>query len=182
MSYSEVNSTILQRDAAESAAEVHGIATAMLCLDPATEASSWITEAFFEDAHLLEDDKYALINLFDETKELLAGDEFLFDLYLPDEEEASLAVRCTALIQWCRGFLFGLGRASSTSQQWSSDTQDIIKDIVEFTKLDADIEEGDDESEGSLVEIQEYLRASTMLIRTELSDTVKDVVSNTTLH
>jgi len=180
MSYSEVNSTILQRDAAESAAEVHGIATAMLCLDPATEASSWMTEAFFEDAHLLEDDKYALINLFDETKELLAGDEFLFDLFLPDEETA-LALRCTALIQWCRGFLFGLGRAS-TSQQWSSDTQEIIKDIVEFTKLDADIEEDDDEAEGSLVEIQEYLRASTMLIRSELSDIVKDVANKTTLH
>ncbi|MBE0469438.1 MAG: UPF0149 family protein [Methyloprofundus sp.] len=181
MSYSEVNSIILQRDAAESAAEAHGIATAMLCLNPATEASSWMTEAFFADAHLLEEDKYAFINLFDETKELLASDEFLFDLFLPDEQEASLAVRCTALIQWCRGFLFGLGRAS-TSQQWSSDVQDIIKDIVEFTKLDADIEEHDDEAEGSLVEIQEYLRASTMLIRTELSDIVKDVANNTTLH
>ena len=181
MSYSEVNSIILQRDAAESAAEVHGIATAMLCLDPATDASSWMAEAFFEDAHLLEDDKYALINLFDETKELLAGDEFLFDLYLPDEEESSLAVRCMALVQWCRGFLFGLGRASN-SQQWSSDAQDIIKDVVEFTKLDADIEEEDNEMESSLVEIQEYLRASTMLIRSELSDIVKDVANKTTLH
>ncbi len=181
MSYSEVNSIILQRDAAESAAEVHGIATAMLCLDPAAEASSWMTEAFFEDAHLLEEDKYALINLFDETKALLAGDEFLFDLYLPEDEEASLTVRCTALIQWCRGFLFGLGRASNP-EQWSSDIQEILKDIVEFTKLDTDIEEGDDEAEGSLVEIQEYLRASTMLIRTELTDIVQDIANNKTLH
>ncbi|SHE20962.1 UPF0149 family protein [methanotrophic endosymbiont of Bathymodiolus puteoserpentis (Logatchev)] len=181
MSYSEVNSIILQRDAAESAAEVHGIATAMLCLDSAAEASSWMTEAFFEDAHLLEEDKYALINLFDETKALLAGDEFLFDLYLPEDEEASLTVRCTALIQWCRGFLFGLGRASNP-EQWSSGIQEILKDIVEFTKLDTDIEEGDDEAEGSLVEIQEYLRASTMLIRTELTDIVQDVANNKTLH
>ncbi|MCF7970784.1 MAG: UPF0149 family protein [Methylococcaceae bacterium] len=180
MSYFEVNSIILQRDAAESAAEVHGIATAMLCINPATDASSWITEAFFEDAHLLEDDKCVLINLFDETKELLASDEFLFDLYLPDED-ATLAVRCTALIQWCRGFLFGLGRASS--QQWSSDSQDIIKDIVEFTKLDTEIEDDDEEAESSLIEIQEYLRASTMLIRSELSDIVSDAASNrTTLH
>jgi len=180
MSYFEVNSIILQRDAAESAAEVHGIATAMLCLDPSTDANSWVTEAFFEDAHLLEDDKFALINLFDETKELLAGDEFLFDLYLPDED-STLAVRCTALIQWCRGFLFGLGHAS-TSQKWSSDTQDIIKDIVEFTKLDTEIEDDDEEAEGSLIEIQEYLRASTMIIRSELSDIVTNVASNTTLH
>jgi uncharacterized protein YgfB (UPF0149 family) len=35
-------------------------------------------------------------------KVLLAGDEFLFDLYLPEDEEASLTVRCTALIQWFR--------------------------------------------------------------------------------
>lgn len=180
MSYFEVNSTILQRDAAESAAEVHGIATAMLCLDPSTDASSWMTEAFFEDAHLLEDDKYALINLFDETKELLAGDEFLFDLFVPDED-STLAVRCTALIQWCRGFLFGLGRARNI-EQWSSDIQEILKDIVEFTKLDADIEEEDEEAEGSLIEIQEYLRASTMIIRSELSDIVKDVTNKTTLH
>jgi len=179
MSYSEVNSTILQRDAAESAAEVHGIATAMLCLNPSTDANAWMTEAFFDDAHLLEEDKYTLINLFDETKELMESEEFLFDLFLPDEDSA-LSVRCTALVQWCRGFLFGLGQAKDRS--WSQDAQEILKDIVEFTKLDTDLEGEDDEAENSLIEIQEYLRASTMLIRSELNDNREDAPNNKTLH
>ncbi len=33
MSYSDLNSIVLQKDAADSAAEVHGIAVAMLCMD-----------------------------------------------------------------------------------------------------------------------------------------------------
>ena len=175
MSYSEVNSIILHKDAADSAAEVHGIASAMLCLDQNTEASDWMAEAINKDADLLEDDKLILFNLFEQTKALMESDEFVFDLFLPDEDE-SLRLRCTALMQWCQGFLFGLGRVE-TSSQWPGDIDEILKDIVEFTKLDADIAEGDDdEAESGLMEVQEYLRASVMLIRSELND---DVTSDT---
>ncbi len=178
MSYSVVNSIILQKEAADSAAEVHGIAVAMLCLDPKTEAGTWLTEAISKNADLLEDDKLMLINLFDQSQELLASDEFVFDLFLPDDQEA-LSHRCQALMHWCQGFLFGMGRIQ-TDSDWPGDVGEILQDIVEFTKLDMDIDnEDEDATESALIEIHEYLRASVMLIRSELHDANAD---NDTLH
>ncbi len=168
MSYSVVNSIILQKEAADSAAEVHGVAVAMLCLDPKTEVGTWLSEAISREADLQEDDKLLLINLFEQSKELMESDEFVFDLFLPDEQE-SVSSRSLALMQWCQGFLFGMGRIE-TSSEWPGDVGEILKDIVEFTKLDTDIDSDDEEAESDIMEIQEYLRASVMLIRSELND------------
>lgn len=173
MSYSVVNSIILQKEAADSAAEVHGVAVAMLCLDPKTEAGTWLSEAISREADLLEEDKLLLINLFEQSKELMESDEFIFDLFLPDEQEPANQ-RCLALVQWCQGFLFGMGRIE-TSTDWPGDVEEILKDIVEFTRLDTDADSDDDEeAESGIMEIQEYLRASVMLIRSELSDVNTD--------
>lgn len=167
MSYSDVHSIIIQKEAADSAAEVHGVAVAMLCLDPKTEVGSWLSEAISRDADLQEDDKMLLINLFEQSKELMDSEEFIFDLFLPDEQEP-VNQRCLALVQWCEGFLFGMGRIE-TSSEWPGDVGEILKDIVEFTKLDADFDD-EEEAESAIMEIQEYLRASVMLIRSELND------------
>lgn len=177
MSYSDLNSIILQKDAADSAAEVHGIAVAMLCLNANTEAGDWLTEAFSEDVAILQEEKLELVNLFDQTQALMQSDEFVFDLFLPDEDEA-VALRCGALVQWCQGFLFGMGRVQ-TSSEWPGEVDEILKDIIEFTKLDANIEDDDaEQAENDLSEIQEYLRAAVMLISSELNPEVK----NSTVH
>ncbi|OQK16637.1 hypothetical protein AU255_01660 [Methyloprofundus sedimenti] len=175
MSYSDLNSIILQKDAADSAAEVHGIAVAMLCLNKNTEASDWINEAFSEGPSILQDDKVDLNDLFEQTKELMESDEFVFDLFLPAEDE-TVALRCTALMQWCQGFLFGMGRVQSNSE-WPGEVDEVLKDIIEFTKLDTDIDEDDiEETENAFVEIQEYLRAAVMLIRSELNPVIEKSV------
>lgn len=179
MSYSDLNSIILQKDAADSAAEVHGIAVAMLCLNANTEAGDWINEAFAEEFAMVQEDKIELLSLFEQTRELMQSDEFVFDLFLPDEDEA-LGLRCTALKQWCEGFLFGMGRVQ-TSSEWPGEVDEILKDIVEFTRMDVDIDDDDDaagQAENDLIEIQEYLRAAVMLIRSELNPSV----GNNTVH
>ncbi len=168
MSYTDLNSIILQKEAADSAAEVHGVAVAMLCLDPKTEVGSWLSEAISSDADLLEEDKLLLINLFEQSQALMASDEFIFDLFLPDEQDP-VNHRSLALMQWCQGFLFGMGRIQ-TNNEWPGDVAEILKDIIEFTKLETGIDTDDEEAESALMEIQEYLRASVMLIRSELQD------------
>ncbi len=178
MSYSIINTIIVQREAADSAAEVHGIAAAMLCLDPNAEAGAWLAEAIAKEAELWEDDKLTLVDLFEQSKDLMASDEFVFDLFLP-EDDASVSERCIAIMQWCQGYLFGMGRVE-TSSKWPGDIDEILKDIVEFTKLDTDIDEDDaEEVEADLVEIQEYLRAAVMLVRSELNN---NAVSNDMVH
>jgi uncharacterized protein YgfB (UPF0149 family) len=103
MSYSDLNSIVLQKDAADSAAEVHGIAVAMLCLDKNTQASDWIHEAFADDQTLLQDDKVEFNNLFGQTRDLMASDEFvllqhcrlhLFVTQLNSGQSSSLSFIC----------------------------------------------------------------------------------------
>jgi len=181
MSYSIVNSTILQNEAAGSAAEVHGIASALLCLDATSDASDWMNESLDRNADLLEDDKLLLINLFEHTKSLLESDEFLFDLFLPDEEE-SIEDRAIAITQWCEGFLFGMGRIE-TSSKWPEEIDEILGDVVEFTKMETGLEDEDEESENALMEVQEYLRASVMLIFAELNKKpTATVAGDETIH
>lgn len=169
MSYSDLNAIIAQKDVADSAAEIHGIAVAMLCLHKNTPAHDWINEAFSETLGLLKEDKVALNHLFEQIKMSMVSNEFVFDLYLPDLDKATaLTSHCTALVQWCQGFLFGMGQVQ-TNNQWSSAVDEILKDMIELTKLDVEIpEDNAEEASGDLVEIQQYLCAVVMLIYSEL--------------
>ncbi len=170
MAYKACNAIILQGDAELTAAEAHGMATGMLCVNEQAESASWLVELMRNGNSVLDENTYALVRLFEETRRLLASEEFEFDLFLP-EDDASLNEMVEALKSWCRGFLFGVSSASN----WSKDSREILKDIAEFTKLDADAEGEEDES--AFMEITEYLRSAVMLLRYELSNGIGESVA-----
>nr|WP_305909537.1 UPF0149 family protein [Methylomarinum sp. Ch1-1]MDP4522456.1 UPF0149 family protein [Methylomarinum sp. Ch1-1] len=106
-------------------------------------------------------------SIFEQTRRLLDGDDeqFAFDLLLPGDDEA-LPERVEALRCWCQGFLFGIGYAKATSV-WPGECGEIMRDIVEFTKMDSDA--GGEEDENDFVEIHEYLRSAVLLIRDQMA-------------
>lgn len=174
MTYQIVNTIITNIEPAVTATEAHGMATGMLCIDSRADAMTWLNEVFQDAMGLLEEEKITLISLFEQTQELLTGDEFQFDLFIPDDA-FSLKDQTEGLRNWCKGFLFGVGY-STTKAKWPGETEEILKDIVEFSKVDIDIDEEDaDENENDLTEIHEYLRAAVMLFRTEFDDTNEDI-------
>ncbi|MDP3931048.1 MAG: UPF0149 family protein, partial [Methylococcaceae bacterium] len=75
---------------------------------------------------------------------------------------------------WCIGFLAGVGFANPKSN-WPGDVTEILKDIVEITKLETEDVAGEDD-ENALMEVTEFLRSAVLLLRDELS------VGNNTLH
>jgi uncharacterized protein YgfB (UPF0149 family) len=166
MTYSIINAIVVQSDPELSAAQAHGMATGMLCLNERTESSEWLTELFFHAAPVIDEDREELINLFDETQSLLASDEFDFDLLLPGDE-ALLSEQVEALTQWCQGFLMGVSFTPDATD-WSKDASEILKDIVEFTKLDIDAEGEEDEND--FMEIAEYMRSAVLLLRNEINN------------
>lgn len=166
MAYKTCNAIIVQSDADLSAAEAHGMATGMLCANEQAESASWLTELLHDSSSVLDENKKMLVRLFEETRRLLASDEFEFDLFLP-EDEAPLVEQVEALKSWCRGFLLGVGLEASASN-WPNDAREILKDITEFTKLDANAE--GEEDERAFVEITEYLRSAVLLLRDELDN------------
>ena len=172
MAYNACNAIIVQCDAELSAAEAHGMATGMLCANEQADSTAWLTELLQNDRPVPDKDKNLLVRLFEETRRLLASDEFEFDLLLP-EEDASLSEQVEALRNWCRGFLFGVGSGAATAN-WSKEVREIFKDITEFTKLDVNAE--GEEDERALVEITEYLRSAVILLRDELGDSSSEMV------
>lgn len=173
MAYKTCNAIIVQSDTDLSAAEAHGMATGMLCVNEQAESSAWLAELLHNASPVIDEDKNLLFRLFEETRRLLGSDEFEFDLFLP-EDDASLIEQVEALKNWCRGFLFGVGSSTAVSN-WPKDVREILKDIAEFTKLDANVE--GEEDERAFVEITEYLRSAVLLLRDELDNSSGDIAA-----
>ena len=171
MAYQAISEILQRHDSDLEASTAHGIASAMLCVDQNAQIDDWLDEILADAEDLLEEDKHTLVELFELTRKFLQPEtpHFDFDLLLPPEEDLQQDV--IALIQWCEGFLWGIGYTHS-SANWSGDIQGILRDMVEFTKLDTDIlgenGESNNEDEESFMQIHQYLRAAVLIIRDEL--------------
>lgn len=171
MNYQSINETLREQGADVTAAEAHGMATGMLCVDVRADASNWLSELFGENFSEVGGNDM-LSRLFEETRLFLTDDDYTFDLLLPDSEDDGLREAVEAVRDWCQGFLFGIGFSHSTSN-WTGDSGEILKDIVEITKIESLTEDADsEEDEADLAEIQEYLRVAVQLIRSEMAGTV----------
>lgn len=182
MAYQTVNKIFQKNESDLTSSEAHGLATGMLCIENKMEVGSWLAQLIEDDVSLLDEDKSTLVGLFEQTRKLLCGEDdgFRFDLFLPGDDEP-LAEQLEAIRLWCEGFLFGIGNSRSEST-WPGETGEIIKDIVEFTKLDSEVSddlepEDIDEIEASVIEIQEYLRVAVMMVRDQFMEE-----SNTQTH
>jgi uncharacterized protein YgfB (UPF0149 family) len=163
MAYNACDAIIVQTDPELSAAEAHGVATGMLCGNGQTDSAAWLAELFPDSDAGFDGDNVLLLRLFEETRRLLASDEFEFDLFLPGDD-APLAEQVEALKNWCRGFLLGAGSSVAVAKV-SKDMRGILKDIAEFTKLDGHAE--GEEDERAFMEVTEYLRSAVLLLRDE---------------
>lgn len=161
--YQAVSAVLEQQDADIGAAEAHGIAVGMLSVDVRVDAINWLQELLSDSHAIVDEDKTLLLELFERTRQLVndEADEFAFDLFLPDDDE-SLVDQAEALRSWCQGFLFGVGYARSVGD-WPGEAGEIMRDIIELTKIDSDVEGEDDAN--ALMEIREYLRAAVYNVR-----------------
>lgn len=165
MVYQIINTILERNDADVSAAEAHGMATGILCVNGQAESAHWLKELFKDDTDLSDEDRATLMKLFEQTRTLLVSEAFEFDLFLPDDD-VLLHERVQALSRWCQGFLFGIGSVY-TAKGWPNDVSEILKDITEFTKLDEEAE--GEEDENAYMEVTEYLRSAVLLLRDELN-------------
>jgi uncharacterized protein YgfB (UPF0149 family) len=109
--------------------------------------------------------------LCDQTSTELFDSELRFALFLPDDSD-SLATRAQHFGEWCQAFLFGLGLAGLKNiSDLSEEVQEALADINQFSQLDADAIEENDEAEGEFAELVEYTRMAALLLHTELAPT-----------
>ena len=92
----------------------------------------------------------------------LANRSFEFELLLPSAD-ADLAERSGALFDWCRGFVGAFGLAAGNKPLLSEDSTEALADLVRLAGAQAQ-DEGDEEDEEALVEIEEFVRVAVLLL------------------
>ena len=142
-------------------AELHGAQCGWLAGGGGADAG-WLARIMADDAQAPPPPGGALERLFTASAAQLEDRDFGFELLLPDGE-ASLAERSGALFDWCRGFLGAFGLAAGAEPKLSDEGGEALADLAKLASATPQ-EEGDQEDEAALAEIEEFVRVATLLL------------------
>lgn len=152
-----------------SAAECHGMLCGMLSAPIPFEQQGWLRHVSGNDDTSQFDSDTArtvIDELVASSAESLDGEEYGFEMLLPDEEE-QMQVRVRAFGQWCRGFLSGLGAGGLKDlDTLGTDAREFLRDLEKFTSV-ADDQVFDEDDARALTELTEFTRMGVMIVRAE---------------
>lgn len=178
--FSQLNDSLARAGAAVAAAECHGFIAAQVCLTQDIDEQAW------RDSLMLSETESA--TLADELRELsrrtrrqLESPDFSFELVLPPDD-VRLELRVEALAQWCRGFLFGLGRSGLTETGMVGSCRELLHDMEHISRVRPDADITVEEGEFALMEITEYVRMGTLSVYQELQALRTAVETSRGLH
>lgn len=169
--HESVERRLASADLDVSGAEVHGVLCGLLCSASPDAEQVWLAELFKEAAEgdlLVEECRRLLHRLYRDTRQAVESAGFAFSPLLPDDEQP-IGVRAAAVVQWCQGFLYGIGlsgapEGGAVSQQ----TREALRDIGEFTRMDLEGLGDGNEEEEALMQVTEFLRVAAMLVHQEM--------------
>ena len=167
-----------------NAAECHGLATGIICVtDDTNSAFTALFDLFPSDEinhPAMEEAKSTLEILCEITKSQLSDTNFAFQLLLPNDE-CSLAVRSTAVSQWCQSFISGLGEGGvKFESDYAQELQEIISDLIAIGQVDTQEITDTEEEVVAFTELVEYVRVAAITIYTDLLLENKNMVTSDT--
>lgn len=174
--YDEINDALKRISVEQDAAEIHGVLCGLFCTVNGLDAPFWLdntlTNAPEEDAYtvdaLASESRSLLTQLFNGTEKQLAGEDFDFQLFLPDDN-SGLYARVEALSNWCQGFLFGLSQGGLTDPDGlPGELSEIVKDIVEISRAESYELDDDAQDEKDFMELVEFVRVAVQLFIGEM--------------
>lgn len=142
-------------------AELHGALCGWLAGGGAAGAD-WPAKVLADDALPPAPAGGPLAQLHESSASQFDDRDFSFELLLPGAD-ASLAERSGALFDWCRGFLGGFGLAAGANPPLSEESQEALVDIARLAAASPQ-DEGDEEDEDALTEIEEFVRVAALLL------------------
>lgn len=166
-------------------AEMHGLISGLIC--GGNSDSRWQTliydltnEGMAFSQVLLQ----PLQQLHQAINDTLEDEGFMFQLYLPEDDDTTVFDRADALAGWVNHFLLGLGMPQPKLGQVKGETGEAIDDLRTIAQLGYEENEDQDELEQSLEEIIEYVRVAALLCHDTFTRTIpKQVeVKKNTLH
>lgn len=171
LDYYEFAAEIKKVDAVASAAEAHGILIGQLSGGLQLDGLMWLKQFLLGigvKREPVEDQRNWFYQFHEISAKALADAELTFQLLLPDDDDP-LEERLEAVGDWCSGFLAGFASAGhADADKLPEDIAAAIKDLVEITKVDIEVEgEVGFEEENAYFQLVEYLKTVALLIYTE---------------
>lgn len=151
-----------------SPSDLHGSLTGYLCGggNAGTRAFLSALELESDDAHADDAGHAVLAELYAQTRAQLDDPDLGFEPLLP-EASTPLAERGDALVDWCRGFLGGLGLAGFGGRHGlSEEGSEILHDFDQIAASHFSYDDAEDED--SLIEVFEFVRIGVLLLYGEL--------------
>ncbi len=142
--------------------EAHGTLAGALCTAAPYRLDDWLGE-ILPDGVAPPADLERLRSVFDATRSSLSGNDFEFQLLLPDDGD-NLADRTAALGEWVQGFLYGLGTGRAPDLAGDSELSELLRDLTEISRVDVEATELDEDSEAAFAELVEYVRVGVQLL------------------
>ncbi|MBK0002544.1 YecA family protein [Erwinia sp. S43] len=183
--YNTLASALTQQGVGMTPAEMHGLISGLLC--GGNQDSSWqalVHDLTNEGMAFSQSLSLPLQELHQAIGDSLEDDGFMFQLYLPDDEDITVFDRADALAGWVNHFLLGLGVTQPKLDKVKGETGEAIDDLRTIAQLGYDEDEDQDELEQSLEEVIEYVRVAALLCHDTFtrSSPTNVVVQKPTLH
>lgn len=183
--YDALASALTQQGIGMTPAEMHGLISGMIC--GGNSDNSWQTllhELTNEGLAFSQSLAQPIQLLHEGIGNALEEEGFLFQLYLPDDDDISVFDRADALAGWVNHFLLGLGVSQPKLDKVKGETGEAIDDLRTIAQLGYDEDEDQEELEQSLEEVIEYVRVAALLCHdtfTHVAPTAVEV-KKPTLH
>jgi yecA family protein len=153
-----------------AASDLHGSLTGFLCGGGVASPRNWLQRLELEpDPGATTAARMELLErLFRDCSAQLSAAGFTFEPLLPGDDDP-LTERADALVQWCRGFLGGLGLAGvNANRGLSEDAGEILRDFATIAASSFEYDDAE-EDENALTEVLEFIRVSVLLLHAELA-------------
>jgi uncharacterized protein YgfB (UPF0149 family) len=149
------------------ASELHGSLTGYLSAGGTAGAEEWPAALEIEPDPQIPLRHEALRRLYGDCRAALDDPDLGFEPLLP-APDVPVEQRAEALVEWCRGFLGGVGLAGLATQSLSADANEVLADLGRIAASRFDYENAE-EDETALSEVLEFVRVGVLLLHTELT-------------
>lgn len=148
--------------------DLHGSLTGYLCGGGVADSRGWLAALELDADATVEDIPHAVLSdLYEQCAAWFDDPELNFEPLLPPADTA-LENRADALVDWCRGFLGGLGLAGVSHRHGlSADGVEILKDFGTIAATRFEYADGE-EDETALTEVIEFIRVGVLLLHAEI--------------
>lgn len=170
ITHRELDATLDRLRVGVGASDLHGSLMGYLCGGGKADANAWVdalqldtvTDGWQEDA--------MFPALYRQCRGQLEDTNLGFEPMLPDDA-VPLAKRAEAMVEWCRGFLGGVGLsgAGSVNGPLSDEAAEIMRDFATIAGSSFDYDD-DDGDETALTEVLEFVRVGVLLLHSEFDD------------